>query len=601
MGLTPMRCAWALMALLLLVPPGQIAWHGSGVALAAPTASSYVDQAIILYDKGDYAKAVDLLKKAIGLNPSYVRAHSWLGLCYAKLGRNREATLAFQQVIVLAPKSEDAKIAQQWITRLQQTTPQPVAQLPAQPSADSPTYLVAMPAATGIADANRPSQVQLFGQIYKKSIVEVRRWPDNPEWRVVYNLQRRFARFRALAGVADGAAQEFQAKFEVRADGKPLHESPWKRAGDVPENLDLDVRGVLQLELFVRGQDRASRDSTVVWADPHIDSRAVAAQLPPTRAPALPSPAPVPPAVEPTSLPVAGTPTPSRSAVLVMPFADSSGTGRNAGTRVSGAIIQELFKLARIDVVSQQRLAEALAGARYDPLDVRAARQVAQRAGASITVVGIVEMFHVAGGVIELIGRTYYKDVALITSFQVINVASGERVLSDSARIGLRARAQQPYQLPGDEDLLREATRRAAVEIAQKVQFAWARQTGEFTLQLTQAVLARNISRDSEFRAQPVGPGTSFLASGLYVYAYISGTGAKPGQRVEFKWYGPDGSEYAREIVVIPPEQQPDQPFTAYQSIRPPAGSAFPAGNWKVEIRIDGYLMKTLTFAVTES
>ena len=55
-----------------------------------------------------------------------------------------------------------------------------------------------------------------------------------------------------------------------------------------------------------------------------------------------------------------------------------------------------------------------------------------------------------------------------------------------------------------------------------------------------------------------------------------------------------------RETGVIPPEQQPDQPFTAFHSIRPPAGTYFAAGAWKVEIRIDDYLMRTLSFTVTE-
>jgi len=574
---------------------------------AAPSAAEYVDQAVKLYNQGNCTKAVEVLKKAIAVNPSYARAYSWLGLCYARMGRTQEAIAAFKKVIALAPKSEDARIAQQWIAKLQQSVAQQPPASPVAPrvTAAAPVFLVDLPAATGVAEANRPRQVQLFGQTYRKAIAERRSWGrtwgGNPEWRIVYNVGRRYARFRVLAGVADGERPDFTAVFEVRGDGNTLHESKPKRAGDIPENLDLDITGVLQLELLVRGPEQYDQ-ATVVWADPRVlPPGAVSGAAPgATAPPPSPAPAPAPPAPPVLGSQPAPPPAAALKGVVVMPFADSSGTYREAGTRVVNAITEELFKLGKTETVSQQRLAQATAGIRPDPLDAGAARQVAQKVGARLMVLGIVERFHIQTGTSELIIRIVYKDVFITVSFQVIDVANGERVLADTARVGLRSTAAQSYQLPSDEDMLRAATRQAAAEIAQKVALAWAQRSGELTFQLTQAILARNVQRDADFRLVPVGVATTFPSSSTQIVVYLSASGAKSGQRIDLIWYSAEGKEYARGTVVVPADQPTDQPFVAHHVIRPLAGSMFSPGKWTVQIRVEGFLFKTLTFTVTE-
>jgi hypothetical protein len=225
---------------------------------------------------------------------------------------------------------------------------------------------------------------------------------------------------------------------------------------------------------------------------------------------------------------------------------------------------------------------------------------VGQKVAARLVVVGIVERYEVRTGFSEIIVRIYYKDVFVTAAFQVIDVATGERVLTDSARVGLRSTAAQVYQLPGDEEMFRAGTRRVAVEIAQKVALVWAQRTGELTLQITQAVIARNVQRDADFRLVPVGIGSSFVSSSLQIVAYVTATGAKSGQRVEFIWLAPDGKEYSRGTVTVPSDYQPDQPFVAHHIIRPPAGGSFPTGNWTVQIRVEGFLLKTLAFSVAE-
>lgn len=593
------------MLVLATIPAAMmIAAGGVTSLLAAPTADEYVAQAVSLYEKGSYAKAVELLKKALALNPRHVRAYSWLGICYAKLGRTQDALAAFKKVVELDPGSEDARSARRWISRLQvQATRTPSgAGRPAPTTPAGPTFLVDVPAVTGVREGNRAQQVQLFGEVYRKAIIERRVWVHNAEWRVVHNLQRRFARFQASAGVADGSAPEFSARFEVRADGNVLATSQPKRVGDVPEQLNLDVTGVLQLELIVRGQDAYYREIAVVWADPKVlpggassSSPGAVAQQPVPASPPSPAPriaTPVPPV--PTSVTTS-------SAVLVMPFADSAGTGRDAGVKLGSAIMEELFKLGKIETISQQRFAQAVGYGRYDPLDVAFARQTAQRLGAGLVILGIVDRFHVSTGMVELIIRVHYKDVFVsVSTFHVIDASTGARLLSDSARIGVRHTAAQPGQLPGDDDALRNATQRVAAEIVQKVALVWGRRTGEITVQVGEAVVASNVTRDAEFRLRPTGAGTTFPASAMQIVAYLSGTGARPGQRVEFVWFGPEGREYSRGTVEIPPEQPPDQPFAAHHVIRPPVGGTIPAGRWRVEIRMEGYLLRTLAFSVME-
>lgn len=293
----------------VLAGPLSVAPHAS----AAPSARAYVEQAAALANRGECAKAVEVLKRAITLDPRYVRAYTWLGFCNAKMGKNREAIDAFNRVIALAPKSDDARSARAWIGRLQAATAArtagPTPRITTAPSPAGPqagvVYLVVLPAVAGVTEATRPRQVQLFGETYRRALVERRNWWQGRreverQWRVVYNIQRRFTRFRVLAGVEDGTPPEFAATFEIRGDGVTLFEGRPKRAGDVPDNLDLDITGVLQLELIVRGRDPLhTRDLSVVWADPYVDARPLG--LPP-------SPAPAPPAAPPGSPPVTPSP-----------------------------------------------------------------------------------------------------------------------------------------------------------------------------------------------------------------------------------------------------------------------------------------------------
>jgi hypothetical protein len=486
---------------LLLVVVLILAVIGHPGLAETPSAADYVDDAITFYKQENCTKAIELLKKAIELNPGYARAYSWLGLCYVKIGRTREAVEAFRRVIALAPDSEDARVARRWLNRLQPPAPPLAPPDTSQPPAASrppsarktpapgPVYLVDLPAAVGVGQEERPRQVQLFGQVFYKALVrELCYSGEEHGWRVSYNLQRKYVRFTAQVGLAD---REFSgrvvAKFVVRGDGVTLFESRPKKVGDVPDTIDVNVGGVLQLELTAwleeGGEWLIPLCGDVVWADPRV--------YPPEAS--LPTPAPdragpgsgsTPPSV--TSVaggarpaPAAATPTSAARAIAVFPFADSSGSYSDAGTRVASAVLEELFKMGKVETVSQQRLSQAATG-RVDPLDVEGARQVAQRVGARWIVLGIVERYQVhQGTAVKLIFVTYYKEAFVDVAFQVIDVATGERILTDRSHVKLQSTALESHQLPPDGDMLRKATRRVGVDIAQKVALVWAQHTSE--------------------------------------------------------------------------------------------------------------------------
>ena len=63
----------------------------------------------ISYDQGNISDAVQHFKKSTELAPSLVDSHYWLGECYLKDGRLKEAKKTFETVIQIAPESEAGK------------------------------------------------------------------------------------------------------------------------------------------------------------------------------------------------------------------------------------------------------------------------------------------------------------------------------------------------------------------------------------------------------------------------------------------------------------------------------------------------------------
>jgi tetratricopeptide (TPR) repeat protein len=66
-------------------------------------AEAWNRRAVLYYSMGDYYKSIEDCRVAIELNPVHFGALHGLGLCYATLGKYREAIQAFQQALAIQP------------------------------------------------------------------------------------------------------------------------------------------------------------------------------------------------------------------------------------------------------------------------------------------------------------------------------------------------------------------------------------------------------------------------------------------------------------------------------------------------------------------
>ncbi|MDR7555538.1 MAG: NPCBM/NEW2 domain-containing protein, partial [Armatimonadota bacterium] len=205
-----------------------------------------------------------------------------------RLGPGERVALRVALAPVAPPRRSPP--APQWIVRLQDAQrPRSIPTPAARPGA---VYLVTLPALAGVTQYNRLDQVVLAGVVYRRALVEYRNWWQgrsrrDREWRVVYRLGGRYARFRARAGLEDGAPPEVTASFEVRGDGVTLFAGALKRAGDAPDVIDVDVAGVVELELIARATDPFyTRGVGVIWADPHLVPAPAGAPTPSAPSPA---------------------------------------------------------------------------------------------------------------------------------------------------------------------------------------------------------------------------------------------------------------------------------------------------------------------------
>ena len=101
--------------------------------------------------------------------------------------------------------------------------------------------------------------IRLSGNTYKKGL------GLHADSEVVYNLERKYSRFQAVAGIDDEVGSNAaDAVFQVVADGKIIYEKNLFN-GD-SDIVDLSVSGVQQLKLITKTNGAASNDHTD-WAD----------------------------------------------------------------------------------------------------------------------------------------------------------------------------------------------------------------------------------------------------------------------------------------------------------------------------------------------
>lgn len=83
-----------------------------------------------------------------------------------------------------------------------------------------------------------------------------------------YDLARGYRIFRATAGLSDDTASEVTARLEIFGDGRSLFSQDVALGQAVP--IEIDVTGVLRLELVVTKLSDVYADPTIVWGDAQV-------------------------------------------------------------------------------------------------------------------------------------------------------------------------------------------------------------------------------------------------------------------------------------------------------------------------------------------
>ncbi len=71
----------------------------------------------VLYKKGRYSTARDLLENALKAEPGNADAHYHLGMTYARLGDRTQATLHLKKAAALAPNTQTSRNANAALTQ----------------------------------------------------------------------------------------------------------------------------------------------------------------------------------------------------------------------------------------------------------------------------------------------------------------------------------------------------------------------------------------------------------------------------------------------------------------------------------------------------
>lgn len=87
---------------------------------------------------------------------------------------------------------------------------------------------------------------------------------------LTYALDGAFARFSSIIGIDDAVGTAGSVIFRVYGDGRLLYESPVMRGADPPREVDLDVRGVVQLKLEVDYADLGDLADHANWAEARL-------------------------------------------------------------------------------------------------------------------------------------------------------------------------------------------------------------------------------------------------------------------------------------------------------------------------------------------
>ena len=70
---------------------------------------AYREKGIALYDLGKYEEALAVLNKAVTLQNNFDEGYYWLGRCFEKLNKPKEAFEAYKMALLYSPDYMEAK------------------------------------------------------------------------------------------------------------------------------------------------------------------------------------------------------------------------------------------------------------------------------------------------------------------------------------------------------------------------------------------------------------------------------------------------------------------------------------------------------------
>ena len=93
--------------------PKAILYYDSCLNLNYTYMFAYREKAIALYNMGQYAAALNVLKRAVTLQNNYDEGYYWMGRCLEKLGKKADAIQSYQTALLYDPDYDEARTALQ--------------------------------------------------------------------------------------------------------------------------------------------------------------------------------------------------------------------------------------------------------------------------------------------------------------------------------------------------------------------------------------------------------------------------------------------------------------------------------------------------------
>jgi tetratricopeptide (TPR) repeat protein len=82
---------------------------------------AYYNLGLAYTDEKQTEAAIDAMRSALAQDPAFWKAHFQLGLLYFNSGKREEAKKSFGEVVRIAPRSENARLAQQYLDFLKKS------------------------------------------------------------------------------------------------------------------------------------------------------------------------------------------------------------------------------------------------------------------------------------------------------------------------------------------------------------------------------------------------------------------------------------------------------------------------------------------------